>query len=179
MKIDSRLKPIIKWAGGKSQLLPEIRLRYPVELGKSINKYAEPFIGGAAVLLDILGSYDLQAVFISDTNAELINLYGTLRDRVEELIKLLHRYRDEFLPLTTEDRKKYYYAKRERFNKLKHETSQNLELAALFVFINKTCFNGLYRVNSKGDFNVPMGVYSAPPICDDDNLRRVSAALAH
>jgi DNA adenine methylase len=177
MKSDSRIKPIIKWAGGKSQILPEIRQRYPKGLGKTIKKYAEPFIGGAAVLLDILSTYELDEVLICDTNAELINLYKTIRDNADIFVEQLRNYRDEFIPLTPDERKQYYYTKRTRFNDLKRASIYSIEMATLFVFINKTCFNGLYRVNSKGDYNVPMGAYKEPPICDESNLRQVSKVL--
>lgn len=174
---DIKPKPVIKWAGGKSQILPEIRQRYPLGLGKEIKRYAEPFIGGAAVLLDILSTYQMDEVLICDTNAELINLYKTIQNNVEDLIGQLRCFKDEFLPLLSDKRKEYYYTKRERFNNLKRASKYDVEIAALFVFINKTCFNGLYRVNSKGDYNVPMGAYKEPPICDENNLRRVSNLL--
>lgn len=177
---DSKVKPIIKWAGGKGQLLGEIRKRYPVGLGTTIKKYAEPFVGGGAVLLDILGTiHGLDQVFISDINAELVNMYREVQLHVEDVISLLDNYSRSFIPLDTEARKAYYYNKRKRFNELKQKKQLDLELAALFIFLNKTCFNGLYRVNSKGENNVPMGSYRNPPICDADNLRLVSAALAN
>lgn len=173
------IKPFVKWAGGKSQLLDDIRLTYPSGLGESITKYAEPFVGGGAVLFDILSSYNLKEIFISDINAELINTYCRIRDNVEELISLLNEYQNEYVPLENEERKKYYYDKRNRFNKLKikNNISFNLECAALFIFLNKTCFNGLYRVNQKGLYNVPMGAYKNPKICDDIGLRKISKAL--
>lgn len=176
---NSMLKPVIKWAGGKGQILHEIRKRYPLGLGTTITKYAEPFVGGGAVLLDILGTYRLKEVFISDTNAELINLYRVIQNNVQDLIRALHQYKDEFLALGLPGRKEYFTGKRKRFNELKNDAIHGTELAALFVFLNKTCFNGLYRVNRKGGFNVPMGAYKEPPICDEDNLLQVSLALSN
>ncbi len=172
------LKPFAKWAGGKGQLVPKLREIYPKELGISITKYAEPFVGGGAVLFDILSSYELESVFISDINAELINTYLSIRDNSENLIELLGEYEKEYLPLDKENRKEYYYAKRERFNELMSH-SLSLESAALFIFLNRTCFNGLYRVNSKGFFNVPMGAYKNPTICDSKNLSSLSEALSN
>lgn len=172
------VKPFLKWAGGKGQLLKEIEKYYPFD-GGVITKYAEPFVGGGAVLFDILSKYDLEEIYISDINAELINAYVTVRDYAEKLIGLLEKYQHEYVPLETEDRKSYYMAKRERFNELKvngNET-ENTEKAALMIFLNKTCFNGLYRVNRKGFFNVPMGLYKNPLICDEKNLRAVSDKL--
>lgn len=173
------LKPFVKWAGGKGQLLKDIRKMYPVELGKSITKYAEPFVGGGAVLFDILSTYTLTEIYISDINAELINTYLMIRDDVSGLVKLLSRMQDEYVPMGQEDRKAYYYKKRSQFNELKTKVSnvRNLESAALFIFLNRTCFNGLYRVNRKGLFNVPIGSYKKPVICDAENLRNVSKAL--
>ena len=170
-------KPFIKWAGGKSQILDEIRLRYPAELGRNINKYAEPFVGGGAVLFDVLNRYPLDEAYISDVNRELIHTYMTVRDNIDSLIKALRSFEDEYLPSKTELRKSIYYRNRERFNKLKMEKSDSLEMAALFIFLNRTCFNGLYRVNAKGRYNVPQGRYEKPCICDEDNLRAVSNKL--
>ena len=173
------VKPFVKWAGGKNQLLNDIRQTYPKNLGKEIKKYAEPFVGGGAVLFDILSKYDLKEVYISDVNAELINAYRIIKDKVAELIIMLEQLQSEYIPKDTDERKIYYYKKRDKFNNLKIDGDQstNIEKAALFIFLNKTCFNGLYRVNKKGLFNVPMGAYKNPCICDKGNLSNISKAL--
>ena len=175
---EKKVKPFLKWVGGKSQLLSEIEKYYPFKYGK-ITKYAEPFVGGGAVLFDILSKYDLDAVYISDINAELINTYRIIRDDVDELIEMLMTMQKEFQPMNTDNRKIYYLAKRERFNDLKVNSNENIniEKAALMIFLNRTCFNGLFRVNKKGLFNVPMGFYRSPMICDEKNLRSVSEKL--
>ena len=171
-------KPFIKWVGGKGQLLPEINKLYPIELGKNINKYAEIFLGGGAVLFDILSKYKLDEVYISDKNLELINTYKSIRDNIDILIKSLKEMEEEYIPLDDENRKIYYYEKRQKYNKLKINIEENnIEKASLFIFLNKTCFNGLYRVNKKGEFNVPMGAYKNPKICDKENLKNVAMAL--
>ena len=171
-------KPFIKWVGGKGQLLSEINKLYPVELGKNINKYAEIFLGGGAVLFDILSKYKLDEVYISDKNLELINTYKSIRDNVDILIKSLKEMEEQYIPLDNENRKDYYYKKREEYNSLKINSEvNNIEKAVLFIFLNKTCFNGLYRVNKKGKFNVPMGAYKKPKICDEENLKNVSLTL--
>jgi DNA adenine methylase len=175
----SQAKPFVKWAGGKSQILNEIRTKYPHSLGRTISKYAEPFVGGGAVLFDILNQYDLSAVYINDINHELITTYKTLRDDVDELIMVLDEMQTYYLQADADNRKAYYYEKRERFNSLKTAHNGSAEVAALFIFLNRTCFNGLYRVNSKGGFNVPMGSYKKPTICDTVNLRAVSSHLKH
>ena len=175
---EKKVKPFLKWAGGKGQLLSEIEKYYPFE-GSHITKYAEPFVGGGAVLFDILSKYDLESIYISDINAELINTYRIIRDNIGELISLLKVMQNEFLPLDTDNRKAYYLEKRARFNDLKVNGNENIniEKAALMIFLNKTCFNGLFRVNRKGLFNVPMGSYKNPLICDEENLSAVSKKL--
>lgn len=171
------IKPFIKWAGGKSQLISEIRKQYPAGLGLSIKRYAEPFVGGGAVLFDVLNSFNFDAVYISDTNAALINTYLVVRDNVDALIELLTDYEEKYVPADSDKRKALYYCQRERFNELNRSGNYGIEAAALFIFLNKTCFNGLYRVNSKGEFNVPIGGYKKPLICDADNLQHISKAL--
>lgn len=177
-KDSNKVKPFLKWAGGKGQLLSEIEKYYPFS-DKKITKYAEPFVGGGAVLFDILSKYDLDKVYISDINPELINTYRIIRDDIDELIAMLSAMQDNFVPMDTEHRKSYYLAKRARFNDLKvnSDESINMEKATLMIFLNKTCFNGLFRVNKKGLFNVPMGSYKNPLICDAENLRAVSEKL--
>lgn len=172
------VKPFLKWAGGKGQLLKEIEQYYPFA-DSCVTKYAEPFVGGGAVLFDILSKYDLEEVYISDINAELINTYIIIREQIEKLITLLDKYQNEYVPLEPEYRKSYYITKRKRFNDLKVSGNEceNIEKAALMIFLNKTCFNGLYRVNKKGLFNVPMGTYKNPLICDKRNLCAVSEKL--
>lgn len=172
------VKPFLKWAGGKGQLLKEIEHYYPFKDG-IIKKYAEPFVGGGAVLFDVLSKYDVEEVYISDINAELINTYNIVKNRIDELIELLESYQTEYLALNADERRNYYMDKREKFNEIKvngNET-KNLTKAAIMMFLNKTCFNGLYRVNKKGLFNVPMGSYKNPLICDERNLRAVSEKL--
>ena len=172
------VKPFVKWAGGKGQLLSEIEKYYPFGDG-NITKYAEPFVGGGAVLFDILSKYDIESVYISDINEDLINAYRVIRDEIDEIVDMLQAMQDEFIPLNDEERRKYYIAKRDYFNTLKvcNDEGINIAKAALMIFLNKTCFNGLFRVNRKGAFNVPMGAYKNPMICDEVNLRAVSEKL--
>lgn len=170
------VKPFLKWAGGKGQLLKEIQKYYPFG-DSNFTKYAEPLVGGGAVLFDVLSKYNLKEVYISDINAELINTYKVIRDDVESLIARLNELQSDFVPLDDEKRKEYYYDKRKTFNTLKSDNDFNTEQAALMIFLNKTCFNGLYRVNKKGQFNVPMGAYKNPLICDEKNLKAVSSKL--
>ncbi len=178
---DRNLKPILKWAGGKTQLLDEISHVYPDGFGDTIRRYAEPFVGGGAVLFDVLSKFDLDEVYISDVNAELINMYLVVREHAEELIDILTVYQNEYHALDSEGRKIYYYQKRDEFNDLilRGESRTGIISAALFIFLNRTCFNGLYRANKNGLFNVPKGDQANPIICNIENIRAVSAALAN
>ena len=169
------VKPFIKWAGGKSQLLNEIRAKYP----ETIDKYCEPFVGGGAVLFDVLANCHPKEVLINDINAELVNAYLQINNNVDELIAMLSEMQEVFCAKNDADREAMYLSKRLRFNDIKLNGNEqiSLEKAALFIFLNKTCFNGLYRVNGKGLFNVPMGSYKNPHICDAENLRLISGLL--
>lgn len=175
------IKPILEWAGGKTQLLPDISNAYPDGFGDTINKYVEPFVGGGAVLFDVLSKYQLDEVYISDINAELINMYIMVRDHIDELIDILSVYQQDYIVLDTECRKDYYYNKRDEYNLLiqNGHSQEGVESAALFIFLNRTCFNGLYRANRSGLFNVPPGDCANPLICNEANLRAVSEALAN
>ena len=170
-----KAKPFVKWVGGKSQLLEEIRKKYP----QKIEKYCEPFVGGGAVLFDILQKFQPKEVLINDINKELINTYLQVKNHCEELINQLNELQTQYKKLGQEDRKVLFYEKRTRYNALKvnGDELENLEKATLFIFLNKTCFNGLYRVNSKGLFNVPFNNAKNPLICDAENLRLCSQVL--
>ncbi len=171
------VKPFLKWAGGKGQLLKEIEKYYPFDTDLKITKYAEPFVGGGAVLFDILNKYELQEIYVSDINAELINAYTIIRDDIDALLDVLKQFETDYLLLSNSCRKEAYLTKRARFNELKSKKENGVELAALMIFLNKTCFNGLYRVNRKGEYNVPMGAYKNPLICNEQNLKAVSDRL--
>ena len=148
---NSSIAPFVKWAGGKRQLIPQIRERMP----EKYNDYYEPFVGGGAVIFDLLPANAL----INDINKALINTYRTICNESDAFLKEVNRLDNDMW----EDGKKYYYSIREHYNDKLMRSEYDVELAALFVFINKHCFNGLYRVNGKGLFNVPY-----------NNSRRVS-----
>ena len=168
-------KPFIKWVGGKSQLLEEIREKYP----SKIEKYCEPFVGGGAVLFDVLSRFQTKEVLINDINKELINTYSQIKNNCEVLISQLSEIQAIYKNHSTEENKEFFYEKRARYNelKIKENNAANLEKAVLFIFLNKTCFNGLYRVNSKGLFNVPFNNAKNPLLCDEANLRNCSKLL--
>ena len=173
----TELKPFLKWVGGKGQLINELEKFLPVDSEKVLTKYAEPMVGGGALLFSVLSKYNFEELYISDINAELINAYIVVRDNIDLLVEKLTEMQAIFLPMNENGRKYFYYNARDKFNALQLSQETAVEKAALFIFLNKTCFNGLYRVNKKGQFNVPMGAYKNPTICDENNLRNISNAL--
>lgn len=149
-------KPFLKWVGGKTQLLDELKKYVP----QDFNRYIEPFVGGGALLFDLAP----KKAIINDANEELMNTYTVVRDFVDELIEELSQYIYE---------KDFYYEMRAK----DPQKLSKIERAARTIYLNKTCFNGIYRVNKKNEFNVPIGRYSNPTICDVDRLRAAHLAL--
>ncbi len=169
-------KPFLKWAGGKGQLINTFAEMFPRELTEGkIKTYIEPFVGGGAILFYILQNYNIEKAYINDINKELINCYRCIQADVEEVINQLQDLEQDYL--TSEDRTNYFYKVRNRYNEIRLNGHYDFEKCADFVFLNKTCFNGLYRVNKDGKFNVPHGKYKNPLICDKDNLRLCAKLL--
>jgi DNA adenine methylase len=174
------VRPLLKWAGGKRQLLPRLRPYYP----KDFSRYLEPFLGSGAVFLDLHNSGALagRAVCLSDINADVIGCYLAVRDEVEEVILELERLASEY---RRNPERVYYSVRDSRFNPLRREvrtatnpaSAYSPALAAMLIFLNRTGFNGLFRVNGKGDFNVPAGRQTNPRICDVANLHAWSRLL--
>lgn len=184
MAADFRAKPFLKWAGGKTQLLDTIDQFLPQDLRKgNLQRYIEPFVGGGAVFFYIAQTYKLDDLFIFDINPDLILAYQTIKTQVDELTDYLFKLQTFYLNLDEEKRKGYYYQVRSNFNRQRQQidfqnySEQWLERVKQLIFLNRTCFNGLYRVNSKGEFNVPMGKYKNPKICDATNLKAVAKVL--
>lgn len=174
---DRKAKPFLKWAGGKTQLINDIEKALPKDISNDKFTYIEPFVGSGAVLFWMLNNFpNLEKAVINDINEDLINTYKIIADKPKELISILEILQNEFHNLEgNEDNKKlYYYQKRELYNKRNEVQSGQ---AALFIFLNRTCFNGLYRVNRKNEYNVPMGGHKRPTICDKENIIAVSEAL--
>ena len=178
------VKPILKWAGGKGQLLEQIAKHLPQELIEDkIDYYIEPFIGGGAVFFWIAQNFNIKEFYLSDINQELILLYKTIQKDVSSLVEELKKIENEYLILNEEKRKIYFLNKRESYNKFKDRIDiKNFDIswfsrAAQIIFLNRTCFNGLFRVNKKGYFNVPFGNYKNPRICHTDNLISASKLL--
>lgn len=167
-----KAKPFLKWAGGKGQLLNAFDGMFPNALiNGEIDTYIEPFVGGGAVLFHVLQNYPIKKAYINDINKELINCYRCLQADVQQVIKALHKLEQEYSGcLSSSERDTYYYLVRMRYNAIKLNGHYDFEKCADFIFLNRTCFNGLYRVNQNGEFNVPHGKYKKPLICDQENL---------
>ncbi|MDN5331253.1 MAG: adenine methylase [Tepidanaerobacteraceae bacterium] len=178
-------KPFLKWAGGKSQLLDELYKRLPLAFIQSgeIERYVEPFVGGGAFFFFIKRNFKVRESFLLDINRELMISYKVIQNNVNELIDELRNIEEKYLKLSEEYRKHFYYKIREEYNRQKNNfdyANYNfdwIKRAASLIFLNKTCFNGLYRLNKKGEFNVPFGKYKNPTICDSENLIAVHRAL--
>jgi len=177
-------KPFLKWAGGKRQLLSQFDTLYPIELKlKKIKNYYEPFVGGGAVFFDVAQNYEVENAFLYDINEELILAYKVIQKDIFKLIEFLHRYEKQYKKLDDEKRKEYYYELRDNYNLQRFNIDYNkysenwIPRVAQAIFLNKTCFNGLFRFNSKGGFNSPMGRYKNPKILDESNLLNVSKLL--
>ena len=168
------VKPFLKWAGGKTQLLPQINKMFPAHL-EQFDTFAEPFVGGGAVVFYILEKYPMiKNIIINDINSKLIRTYVAVKENPLELIIFLEELQYKYWELDYNRQRLFYLEKRKQFNSGKLNST---ELASLFIFLNKTCFNGLYRVNKKDEFNVPFGEYRKPLICNRSIIGRLSELL--
>lgn len=183
MKTDSKngnlifAKPFLKWAGGKTQLISEIERNLPPLVLSGEFTYVEPFVGSGAVFFWMLKRFpNLKKAVINDVNSDLINSYQMIAEKPTELVEILKVFQYQFHDLQAKEEKKkeYYYEKRDLYNT---RNSDKTIQAALFIFLNRTCFNGLYRVNRSNLFNVPIGSYKRPTICDEANILSVSKLL--
>lgn len=161
-RISLKVTPFVKWAGGKRQLLSRLTKFVPEK--DKYNRYVEPFVGGGAVYLAL----QPQRAILGDSNEELMNCYKVVKDQLDELIQALLDYQSH-----VSDKGHYYSVRRQDLQSL-----TSVARAARFIYLNKTCYNGLYRVNQKGEFNVPFGKHERPPtLCNEDNLRAISQLL--
>ena len=172
-----KAKPFIKWVGGKGQLIEQLEALLPADFSERENvTYIEPFVGGGAMLFYMLQKYpNIKSAVINDINPDLTLCYQVVRDNPTELVKSLDTIQTEYRALRTEEERKIFFLnKRDRFNT---KSLDSIENCTLFFFLNRTCFNGLYRVNKAGKFNVPFGKYSTPTICDADTIYADSRLL--
>jgi DNA adenine methylase len=164
------MKPFLKWLGGKTRLLPQLDPLFPTEFAR----YVEPFVGGGAVFLHLAQKQKFKSAILCDVSEELTVAWKAVQDDPLGLCRALKRLADEYLALPTADREKFYYQMREEHNQKKGSPKKR---AARVVFLNKTCYNGLFRHNSKGGFNSPFGRYDKPAFYDVENIGSVSNAL--
>ncbi len=177
-------KPFLKWAGGKGQLLDAIAARLPEELmDGTLTRYVEPFVGSGAVFFHVAQRFRFGDVLLLDANEDLVITWCAIRDAVEPLIDALGEFQRAYMGEDESGQERLFYAARDSFNRNRPQYNfqappqQGVERAAQVIFLNRTCFNGLFRVNSSALFNVPFGKYKSPRICDADNLRQVSKLL--
>ena len=179
MKTNSKAKPFIKWVGGKGQLIEQLDAQLPANFENWNDvTYIEPFVGGGAMLFYMLQQYpNIRRAVINDVNSDLTTCYRTVRDMPEQLITSLMEIQNAYNELESEEgRKEFFLAVRDRYNE---KNLEPLENTTKFFFLNRTCFNGLYRVNKRGLFNVPFGKYTNPQICDPATIRKDSELLQH
>lgn len=176
MKQAMRAKPFIKWVGGKGQLLQQLEQAFPDRIYEEEFVYLESFVGGGAMLFYMMQQFaNIRKVVINDINSNLMCTYSVIKNNVYALVSSLKMLEREYLSIASEEgRKDFYLSMRTRFNE---EALDNVERASLLIFLNRTCFNGLYRENLKGKFNVPFGKYENPTICNEDLLYTDSELL--
>ena len=183
-KLVPNAQPFLKWAGGKTQLLNEFNKRLPLDLEKGkLTKYVEPFIGGGAFFFYLNQKFSFEHCYICDANEELVLSYRVIKKSVNKLIIELGALESEYLSKDDKERELFFYEVRNSLNKklpefdFKEYSSDWVERTAQLIFLNRTCYNGLFRVNRKGEFNVPFGRYKNPDILNEDNLKDVSTLL--
>jgi DNA adenine methylase len=178
-------KPFLKWAGGKTQLLKYLENQLPLttKKTKSIENYVEPFIGGGAFFFYLKKNYSIKKALISDINKEIIIGYKVIQKMPKELINVLYKMQDDYIQKSVDCRKEYFLKIRKEYNINRLNFDYHnfnfdwIKRASQLIFLNKTCFNGLFRLNRKGEFNVPSGKYKNPKICDETNILAVNEAL--
>lgn len=177
-------KPFLKWAGGKTQLLEQLNKYFPPELKNgSLKNYYEPFLGGGAVFFFVAQNYPIKNAYLSDINEDLVLVFSVVQQNVFELIDKLTSLKTQYIERDEQEREKYFYKIRELYNderekiNFKKYSPDWIPRAAKMIFLNKTCFNGLFRMNRKGEFNVPYGRYKNPGILDQENLISANRVL--
>jgi DNA adenine methylase len=181
-----KAKPFLKWVGGKGQLVSRFASIYPWELlTGQIKNYFEPFLGGGAVFFDVASNYKIKAAKLYDINDELVLTYRVVQRDAGRLMEILSGYRTAYLNFSSHRRREYFYQMRAAFNlnrintDYKHYSGSWIKRAAQLIFLNKTCYNGLFRMNSKGAFNSPAGDYKNPHIFNEENLLNASRLLSY
>ena len=171
MSKNKQVKPFLKWVGGKTKLLSELEKNLPKKLINRKFNYVEPFLGGGAVFFHLVQKFNIEKAYLNDLNSKLIDVYEDVRDKNTELIQQLKKLESDYYK--SNNKKSFFLDQRERFNSSKKSPQKS----ALFIFLNKTGFNGMYRENSKGEYNIPFGQMKTPVICNKDLLENISSLL--
>ena len=171
MSKNKQVKPFLKWVGGKTKLLSELEKNLPKKLTKRSFNYVEPFLGGGAVFFHLVQKFNIEKAYLNDLNSKLIDVYEDVRDKNTELIQQLKKIESDYY--SSNDKKSFFLDQREKFNFSK----KSIQKSGLFIFLNKTGFNGMYRENSKGEYNIPFGQMKNPLICNKDLLEKTSKLL--
>ena len=164
-------KPFLKWVGGKRKLIPQLEPKFPKFVKSNEFTYVEPFLGGGAMFFYLISKYKVKKAYLNDLNDKLIDTYINVRDNSDKLIKALSKLESSYYK--TSDKKEFYLKKRSEFNKL----SLSIRKSSLFIFLNKIGYNGMYRENSKGEYNIPFGDMNDPKICNKELIENVSKLL--
>ena len=171
MPKNSQIKPFLKWVGGKTKLLSYIEKNLPKELKKRKFNYVEPFLGGGAVFFHLVQKFNIEKAHLNDINNKLINTYKDVRDKTPELIQKLKKLETDYYGSSR--KKMFFLEQRAKFN----SSEKSVQKSAIFIFLNKTGFNGMYRENSQGEYNIPFGQMKDPVICNKDLLEKTSKLL--
>ena len=182
---NKQVKPFLKWVGGKTQLLDKLEARLPekIKSTKVIDCYIEPFVGGGALFFYLKNRYQINKAFLIDNNQDLILTYKVIKTRANKLIKKLSSLQNKYLKYEDSERAEFFYKIRSKYNQQKKGVNYNkpsdswAKRASFVIFLNKTCFNGLFRLNSSGEFNVPHGRYKNPKIVDEEKIVKANKAL--
>ena len=164
-------KPFLKWVGGKRKLIPQLEVKFPDYIKSNEFTYVEPFLGGGAMFFYLISKYRIKKAYLNDINDKLIDTYVNVRDNSDKIIKALKKLESSYYK--SSDKKEFFLKKRSEFNKL----SLSIKKSSLFIFLNKVGFNGMYRENSKGEYNIPFGDMNKPKICDKKLIENISKLL--
>ncbi len=171
MHQDLNVKPFLKWVGGKRKLIPHLEVKFPAYIKNNEFTYVEPFLGGGAMFFYLISKYSIKKAYLNDLNDKLIDCYKNIRDHGDNLVRQLKKLEKDYY--SSKDKKLFYLERREEYNNSKLSVNKS----ALLIFLNKTGFNGMYRENSKGEYNIPFGEMNNPLICNSELILNISNIL--
>ena len=171
MHQDLNVKPFLKWVGGKRKLIPQLEVKFPAYIKNNEFTYVEPFLGGGAMFFYLISKYIIKKAYLNDLNDKLIDCYKNIRDHGDNLVRQLKKLEKDYY--SSKDKKLFYLERREEYN----NSNLSVNKSALLIFLNKTGFNGMYRENSKGEYNIPFGEMNNPLICNSELILNISNIL--